>query len=75
MMASRLMLSLKKAAVEPFGEWSLSTLTGREGTTTGLVTIQFASRPLNASREAPEPTAVPPNEGEMELEFIPRDNR
>ena len=78
MMASRLLLSLKRAAAEPFGQWSLSTMTNRNrGATAELVTIQFASRPLNVSREASETTTVPPDEGEIELEYIdiPRDNR
>lgn len=74
MMASRLMLSLKKAAMEPFGQWSLSSMTDRDRGGADLVTIQFASRMINVSREVPEPTTVPPNGGEMELEFIPRDN-
>ena len=70
------MLSLKKAAAEPFGEWSLSTMTNRDqGATKELVNIQFASRTPNVSRGVSEPTTVPPDEGEMELEFIdiPRD--
>ena len=69
------MLSLKKAAAEPFGQWSISTMTDRDrGATTGLATIQFTPRPLNGSREASEPTTISPDEGEVELEFIPRDN-
>lgn len=68
MMASRLMLSLRKAAMEPFGRGSRSTTTDRDRGE--LVTIEFASRTINVSREVSEPTT-----GEVELEFIPRDTR
>ena len=69
-MASRLMLSLKKAAVEPYAPWSLSTMTNYSsgGTTPELVTIHFAPQ------EIPEPL-VPPNEGDIELEPMVWDRR
>ena len=62
-MASRLMLSLKKAAIEPAGQWSLETMSncGRAGTQT----IHFASRAFDMSHEIS-------NGEDVELESIPR---
>lgn len=72
-MASRLMLSLKKAAIEP--AWSLTTMTGLDRGMTledGTGTIRFASRMLDGSQEILEETHALPNEGDIELEPMPR---
>ena len=68
LMASRLMLSLKKAAAEPTGAWSVATMTTfsmewspKDGTP------DFASQTFGGSREI----SAPPNEGGMELESGP----
>ena len=69
-MASRLMLSLKRAAAEPYAPWSLSTMTdfGR-GTTPELRTIHFAPRTLNGRQEISE-SLVPQNERDVELQSM-----
>lgn len=69
-MVSRLMLSLKKAAVGSAATWSLATLTDF-GRGTSLGTIHFASRAPGGSREALE-TPTLPNGGDIELEPMPR---
>jgi hypothetical protein len=58
------MLSLKKAAAQPYAPWSLSTMTdyGR-GMAPELLTIHFAPQ------EIPE-SIVPLNEGDIELESV-----
>lgn len=68
-MASRLMLSLKKAAVEPAGQWSLQTMTdhGRRATM-HAETVRFASRAFGVSQEIS-------NGGDIELEPLPRSSR
>ena len=62
-MTSRLMLSLKEAAVEPTEPWSLSTMsdfnTGRDG-------VNFASRRVSGLGETVE-TSTLPNEEDMEF--------
>ena len=69
-MASRLMLSLKKAAVEPTRPWSLETMTGCSTSTPSQVgTIRFAPRTFEVSE-----TPFPQNEEDVdsELETEPR---
>ena len=74
-MTSRLMLSLKKAATEPTGMWSLSTMGDfRRGRFPGQETIQFASYGFNASYEIQE-TLPPPNGEDIELDFMPQSPR
>ena len=52
MMASRLMLSLKKASVEPVGMWSLEVMSSsRAGRVAGDGTVRFASRVSGRSCE------------------------
>lgn len=66
-MASRLMLSLKKAAVEPTRPWSIETMSD-----SGRAThINFASRVLGASHETLETLPFPNEEG-VELDSMPR---
>jgi hypothetical protein len=68
LMASRLMLSLKKAAAEPRGAWSVATMTTfGPGKPLGGGTLAFASQTLSESCES----SAPPNEENMELEFVP----
>ena len=69
-MASRLMLSLKKAAIGPAMPWSLATMTnfGR-GMSQEVRTVRFAPRTLSRSRETSE-TPNLPNEGDIELVSI-----
>jgi len=66
-MASRLMLSLKKATVQPKILWSLDTMTSTgRGRSAGDGPITFAPtifRRLHETSRAP----VAPNEGDMEL--------
>ena len=75
-MASRLMLSLKKAAAGPRTPWSLSTMTNsNRGATSDLVTIHFASRTPSAPQEIPESLA-PLDEGDdIELGPVALDRR
>jgi hypothetical protein len=61
-MATHLMLSLKKAAAEPMGSWSVATMTD---VNTG--TLHFTPQMLGAQREA----STLSNEGDMELESVP----
>ena len=67
-MATRLMLSLKKAAAEPKGAWSVATMTNfsvgwppRDGT------LEFASQTFDGSGKS----SAPPNGENMELESGP----
>ncbi|KAF9652176.1 hypothetical protein BDM02DRAFT_3109597, partial [Thelephora ganbajun] len=71
-MASRIMLSLKKAAVEPRGTWSLTTMgdSGR-GMPPEDETLHFASRVPGRSGQVLE-TPTLPNEVYIELESAPR---
>ena len=71
-MTSRLMLSLKKAATEPTGMWSLSTMGdfGR-GMFSDQETIQFVSHEFNVSHEISE-TLPPPNGEDIELDSVPQ---
>jgi hypothetical protein len=61
-MTSRLMLSLKKAASEPTGLWSLSTM-GERGT------ISFASPGIDASQGTSGGLCSPDGE-DIELDFV-----
>lgn len=68
--ASRLMLSVKRAAVEPTGLWSLSTMAGsRRGEPAEDGTLQFASQIFGAPPEA----VTSPSEGDIELDSLPKD--
>lgn len=69
-MSTRLMVSLKKAAVEPVGPWSLAAMTdfGSGGSSGG--SLRFASRMFYVSRKISE-TLVTPDEEAMELEPAP----
>jgi len=61
-MASRLMLSLKKAATEPNGQWSLETMNDpSSGGLAGDGGIRFASQVPGESDEISE-DPTPPNE-------------
>ena len=63
-MASRLMLSLKKASVKPKAMWSLQTMTNHIwGGTMEEGTIRFAPRNTRVSREISLPH-LGPEEGE-----------
>ena len=68
-MASRIMLSLKKASVQPKMPWCLETLTtvsyGRSEAEDG--TVRFA--PQGGLREASQ-NSVSPNEEDMELDAV-----
>lgn len=73
-LASRLMLSLKKAAAEPAGLWSLSTMggLGRPPHVDGV--ILFASRTLDlpwGTADFSEPSTLPSED--MELARLSRD--
>ena len=71
-MASRLMLSLKKAATEPTELWSLSTMGDlRRGKFPEQGSIQFTSYGFNASHGVSE-TLPPPNHEGVELDSMPR---
>jgi hypothetical protein len=65
-MASRLMLSLKKAAAEPTGAWSVTTMSNFSlGRPPGDGTLYFASPTLDTEISAP------PDEEGMELDSVP----
>lgn len=71
-MASHLMLSLKKAAIEPAGPWLPNTMSNlsvgrsREGET-----LRFASQRLAVTREVPEFDSSGANEGDaVELRVV-----
>ena len=66
-MACRLMLSLKKAASEPRGMWTLTNKPGNEGGILTNESLRFvAARPLGASGEIFD-TLSPPNGEDVEL--------
>lgn len=70
--ASRLMLSVKRAAVEPTGLWSLSTMGGSgRGGPAEDGTLRFASRIFGVSPEAV--STSPSSEGDIELDSLPKD--
>lgn len=71
-MASRLMLSVKRATAEPAGLWSLSTMaeSGREKPSESD-TVQFVPQMFGVSCESPE-DPTPPNEAEIELDPLPQ---
>ncbi|KAF9783518.1 hypothetical protein BJ322DRAFT_1110412 [Thelephora terrestris] len=69
-MASRLMLSLKKAANEPHGPWSVETMTDSGRATRRMETIRFASRAFDESHRTSE-TLSSPNGEDIELESAP----
>ena len=66
-MATHLMLSLKKAAAEPTGPWSIATMTDVSTGRPPDEAPRFTSRIFGASRE----TSTPPNEGDVELDSLP----
>ncbi|KAF9648024.1 hypothetical protein BDM02DRAFT_3129359 [Thelephora ganbajun] len=71
-MVSRLMLSLKKAAIEPTLPWSLATMTlsgHGTGARPGVGTLHFVSRTFDVSHEIPR-TLTPPDEEDVELESM-----
>jgi len=63
-MATRIMISLKKAAAEPMGPWSLETMTD----------VHFTSPMHHVSREISE-THTTPNEEAIELGIVGHGNR
>ena len=69
-MASRLMLSLKKATTGPDMSWSLRTMS-ETGGAAAFGTIHFASCTIGGPHEVSE-APTPPNAGDIELESIPR---
>jgi hypothetical protein len=72
MMASRLMLSLKKASVKPTGPWSLQTVSAPSGPREAG-TLRFQSRAAGVSLQAPEILNQSISGGEdVELEPLPR---
>lgn len=72
MMASRLMLSLKKASVEPVGMWSLEVMSSsRAGRMVGDGTVRFAPRMPDRSRETLPYSATLDEEAGMELDAKP----
>lgn len=73
-MASRLMLSLKKAAIEPTGPWSLTTMTNLSTGGAPEDSVSFASPGLGGSHEISE-TSAPRNEEDIELELMSRSPR
>ena len=70
-MASRLMLSLKKASVKPAGQWSLDTMSSSSGREPrGGETIRFASRAFD-SNQIPETLGLSTLDGRnVELESM-----
>jgi hypothetical protein len=71
-MASRLMLSLKKASVQPKIPWSLDTMTSvSPRRSAGGEVIIFASRMTRGSHGIPRSLAAP-NEEDMVLGGVPR---
>ena len=70
-MASRLMLSLKKAAAESTGpRFTTTMISPSEGRVPENGTLLFASQALDGPHETPEtPTLL--NEEDIELEFTP----
>ena len=70
-MASRLMLSLKKASVQPKAVWSLETMTNPgSGTPTEEARVRFAARVPGGSHENPLTPADLDEEG-IELGATP----
>lgn len=69
-MASRLMLSLKKASVEPSGAWDLDTMSNLSGTISREVdTLRFASRMAKLARGNQETfSQIKSYEGDIELQ-------
>ena len=69
-MASRLMLSLKKAAVKSGVVWSLTTMTSSgKGRPPGDSAIRFAPRTLSRPHKASKPFTL--QTGDIELELTP----
>ena len=66
-MAARIMLSLKKAAVEPAKPWSLTTMSNFAGGLPANETIHFMSRTFFPLREI-SVILTAPNEESIELE-------
>jgi hypothetical protein len=70
-MASRLMLSLKKATAQPTRPWSLKTMTSTsQGRSTGNETINSVPRVPRGSHEIPRSPAAQ-NGGDIELGAVP----
>ena len=69
-MASRLMLSLKKASVEQTGPWFLQTIPSLSGSMEDGST-RFPSRAIGASLRVPETTNQSADEGDIELQPVP----
>jgi hypothetical protein len=75
MMACRLMLSLKKAASEPKGLWTLTNRPENEGGIFTNATLQFvAGRPLDVSGEISD-TLSPRGGEDVELEEVSQSPR
>jgi len=71
-MASRLMLSLKKATVQPNKPWSLDTMTTvNQGTSTDGRTGYSAQR-VRGGLDETSPTPAVPNEEDIELGAVLR---
>jgi len=74
-MASRLMLSLKKAATEPMGLWSLATIQETDrGAGLQNRTLRFASHVPGESHQVLEVTGLP-DDGAVELEPMSKEPR
>jgi len=72
MTASHLMLSLKKAAVDPKQLWSLPTMANlSHGRSVEGGTVDFAPRIRGGSHEIPE-TFTPSDEESIEFDSVPR---
>ena len=75
-MASRLMLSLKKASVAPAGQWSLDTMSSLSGREPRRgETIHFASRALESNQilETLDLSTLGGRDIELESSRLPQD--
>jgi len=70
-MASRLMISLKKAVDKGVGPWSLTTMDCRRGGSSEDETLDFVPWGFDTSHEISGAVA-PPNEEVIELDSVPR---
>ena len=72
-MASRLMLSLKKATVQPSKPWSLDTMTTvSQGTSTDDGRTGYSAQRVRGGLDETSPTPAVPNEEDIELGAVPR---
>ncbi|KAF9646676.1 hypothetical protein BDM02DRAFT_3118320 [Thelephora ganbajun] len=72
LMASHIMLSLKKAATDPTGPWSLATMADTDrGRSPEGGTLRFTSWVSSGPHQVSE-TLNPPSEVDIEIEFVPR---